>query len=180
MARSKSFGPPPKTIGIREQAMFIRMRLPGFKTKFNGPTLIATGDIQPGELCKTYRVRLEYRVGRPPRVRVLSPALQTRGEEQIPHMYLQKHLCLYLPWGGFWGPDMELAKTIIPWASLWLYYYELWHATGEWLGGGHQPGDNETIHKEENHNERAPSQTVSHPEPRRRRNQRRLRRGFPR
>ena len=21
-------------------------------------------------------------------------------------------------------------ETIVPWASLWLYYYEVWHATG--------------------------------------------------
>ena len=30
-------------------------------------------------------------------------------------------------------------ETIVPWASLWLYYYEVWHATGEWLGGGEHP-----------------------------------------
>ena len=32
-----------------------------------------------------------------------------------------------------------LANTIIPWAIEWLYYYELWLATGEWLGGGEHP-----------------------------------------
>ena len=29
-----------------------------------------------------------------------------------------------------------IANTIIPWTVEWLYYYELWLATGEWLGGG--------------------------------------------
>ena len=31
---------------------------------------------------------------------------------------------------------MLLAKTTVPWASRWLYYYELWLVTGKWLGGG--------------------------------------------
>jgi hypothetical protein len=36
---------------------------------------------------------------------------------------------------------MKIATTIIPWLSLWLYYYEVWHATGEWMGGGIEHGD---------------------------------------
>lgn len=32
-----------------------------------------------------------------------------------------------------------LADTIIPWTVEWLYFYELWLATGEWLGGGEHP-----------------------------------------
>jgi hypothetical protein len=31
---------------------------------------------------------------------------------------------------------MPLAMTVIPWISEWLYFYELWLVTGEWLGGG--------------------------------------------
>jgi hypothetical protein len=34
---------------------------------------------------------------------------------------------------------MYIHESIVPWTSLWLYYYEIWHATGEWLGGGHDP-----------------------------------------
>ena len=29
-----------------------------------------------------------------------------------------------------------ISNTIIPWTIEWLYFYELWLATGEWLGGG--------------------------------------------
>ncbi|MDY0295864.1 MAG: hypothetical protein RB296_00975 [Acidobacteriota bacterium] len=35
---------------------------------------------------------------------------------------------------------MIIAKTIVPWASEWLIFYELWLATGEWLGGGIHAG----------------------------------------
>ncbi len=57
-------------------------------------------------------------------------------------MYDQKRLCLYLP--GQWSGEKPIAVTIVPWASVWLYFYEVWRATGEWLGGGVEPcGDEE-------------------------------------
>jgi len=31
---------------------------------------------------------------------------------------------------------MLLADTIVPWLMSWLFFYEIWHAIGEWLGGG--------------------------------------------
>ena len=35
---------------------------------------------------------------------------------------------------------MPIADTIIPWTSEWLFFYELWLATGgEWLGEGEHP-----------------------------------------
>ena len=46
-------------------------------------------------------------------------------------MYDQERLCLYLPGSGEWSGGMSLAHTVIPWVSVWLFYYELWHATGE-------------------------------------------------
>ena len=37
---------------------------------------------------------------------------------------------------GEWNPTMLLSRTIVPWASEWLLFYELWVITGVWLGGG--------------------------------------------
>ncbi|AIQ89412.1 protein of unassigned function [Methylobacterium oryzae CBMB20] len=31
---------------------------------------------------------------------------------------------------------MLLGRTIVPWAILWLWFFEDWLATGEWRGGG--------------------------------------------
>lgn len=58
-------------------------------------------------------------------------------------MYGQKTLCLYRPSKNEWDSPMSLADTVLPWTSLWLFYYEIWLATGEWLGGGEHPGDRE-------------------------------------
>ena len=58
-------------------------------------------------------------------------------------------LCLHFP--GEWDPRMLISETIIPWASEWLYFHELWLATGEWHGGGHNPSPKapETLSKSE-------------------------------
>ena len=61
----------------------------------------------------------------------------------------QKRLCLYLPGSGQWTGEMVLATTVVPWAALWLYHYEMWHLTGEWLGGGHEPGDEKIPYRHE-------------------------------
>jgi hypothetical protein len=31
---------------------------------------------------------------------------------------------------------MLLSQTILPWASEWLFYYELWLASDTWFGDG--------------------------------------------
>lgn len=54
-------------------------------------------------------------------------------------MYQQKTLCLFNPTKGDWNSRMRIDSTILPWATLWLYFYEVWHATGAWLGGGDHP-----------------------------------------
>lgn len=63
-------------------------------------------------------------------------------------MYGQESLCLYLPNSGEWTPEMPIAVTIVPWASVWLYFYEFWYATGEWLGGGVEPDTTPPIRRE--------------------------------
>lgn len=127
-------------LGIREQAARLRMAFPGFSTRVRGAWLTAEGVIQPTPLNDAYRVQFRYAVGEPPEIRVLSPALICReGEARIPHMYDQERLCLYLPGAGQWSGELSLGHAFVPWTALWLYYYELWHATGEWLGGGVEP-----------------------------------------
>ena len=85
-----------------------------------------------------------------PLVQVLDPHLRpnpdARDEAPLPHVYLHPSdppsspLCLFDPRKNEWHAGMLIAKTIVPWAARWLWYYELWDATGEWHGGGeHAP-----------------------------------------
>ncbi|MDZ4258235.1 MAG: hypothetical protein U0974_02510 [Gemmatimonadales bacterium] len=41
---------------------------------------------------------------------------------------------MYRPGEWRWNSSASLAETIVPWAALWLYYYEAWQVTGVWYG----------------------------------------------
>jgi hypothetical protein len=130
-----------RALTLREQADRIRMGWPSFTVRCTRDQLVATGLMQPTPLNDTYRVRIVYESGEPPKAYVDSPPLRVRGDGQpIPHVYPGPRPCLYLPGEGEWTNRRSLARTIIPWLALWLYYYELSHATGEWRGGGADHG----------------------------------------
>jgi hypothetical protein len=96
------------------------------------------GTIQPTPLSIGYTVSVRLRPEWSPEMRVLEPELRPRnGVEKLPHVYPDGSLCLHLY--GDWHPGMFVAETALPWASFWLYFYEVWHATGLWLGGGTHP-----------------------------------------
>lgn len=83
-------------------------------------------------------MRINYSQGQQPIIRVVKPPLlKHKNGDKIPHVFPGDKLCLYS--SGEWSNRDSIARTIVPWTSLWLFYYELWHATGKWLGGGHEP-----------------------------------------
>lgn len=127
---------------LTAQDQLIRMRYtwPGFKSAMRGERMLATGMIQPTALSEVYLVRIEYALGEAPRAYVLRPALRPRDNgDPIPHTYPGPRPCLYLPDSGEWTQSKSIAATIVPWLTLWLLFYEVWHATGDWLGGGSHP-----------------------------------------
>ncbi len=105
-----------------------------FRVVSRGSQYIWRGTLQPSPLSEVYTVEIRYRFGESPHVVIISPPLRKRGKEPIPHLYANASLCLYT--SGQWSGRDFIALTIVPWTVLWLYYYEAWHATGEWLGGG--------------------------------------------
>jgi hypothetical protein len=99
-------------------------------------------DVTPSPLSRFYRLRIEFRQGDTPAVFVESPGLNLLADgRRLPHVYLQypPRLCLYLPRTFEWLPWMRIDRTIVPWAVLWLFYYEEWLASNEWKGGGEHP-----------------------------------------
>lgn len=125
---------------ISQQFGNMRTKYGHFKSKINRNCLIVNGHLQPTSRSESYNFILEYTLNTKPRVKIISPNLKRNSKgEEIPHMYRQKHLCLYQPkYKEFKSTDF-LSETIIPWIALWLYYYEQWHITGKWLGGGEHP-----------------------------------------
>lgn len=118
----------------------MRTLFPYFKLQREVGHYLWYGDFQPTPTMEVYRVRIGYRLDVRPDIKVMYPKLVPRSTgEAIPHTYPKNRLCLYKPGTGQWNGEMFLADTIVPWTSLWLFYYETWHYTGEWLGGGEHP-----------------------------------------
>lgn len=138
--RSHFFRRPPLSIAIQAHGLVAAQ--PQSRSSFTGRGgLVWRGSARPTPLSEEYRIQIRYRVTDWPETKVLSPALQQRGGELIPHMYRQEALCLFNPGKGEWDGHMKLASTILPWCCLWLYFYEVWFVTGQWHGGGDHPDE---------------------------------------
>ena len=96
------------------------------------------GALQPTPESHAYDVVILHEPDRMPLVCVERPSIR----KDAWHRYRDGSLCLYWPKEWRWSPRESLAETIVPWTAFWLYYYELWCVTGEWLGPSspHRPG----------------------------------------
>jgi len=139
MARSKSFITA-RSLTIEEQILRMQSVCPWFKLRRVRRQVDATwiGEVRPTPLCDLYTVSLRHRTNWCPEVRVLSPALRIRqGAKSLPHIYRDGSLCLHTL--SDWQPSRFVADYVVPWISIWLYFYEVWFATGVWIAGGTHP-----------------------------------------
>ena len=101
--------------------------------------------IAPSDIGRSYHCMLRVSPSRQaPETYVLGPNLiELANGRRPPHIYRDSShgvkLCLWLPRQREWVPQMRLIDTYIPWACEWLWYFEFWLATGEWIGGGEHP-----------------------------------------
>jgi hypothetical protein len=127
-------------LSVGSQWAWMQRLYPHFDSRCNRMMLTTVGQVQPTPLSDVYTFKLTYQAHQPPSIWVIDPKLVPREPGgRIPHMYDQDRLCLYLPGANEWSGDKILAEFIVPWISVWLEYYEAWHITGEWLGGGVEP-----------------------------------------
>ena len=100
----------------------------------------------PLPLSRVYDIRIEFEEGGRPEIFVDGPDLHVlSGGRHVPHLYRQKppKLCLYLPKAYEWQSWMRLDQTVVPWATLWLFYFEEWLGSDDWKGGGMHPGEDD-------------------------------------
>jgi len=120
--------------GFRLHALFPQFTATG-RTRGRG---VWRGTVKPSELSDTYTVQISYVPPKRPDIHVVDPPLQLHPDhKRLPHVYTGNSLCLYT--FGEWHPGLYIADTIIPWISLWLFFYEIWILTGNWKGGGTNP-----------------------------------------
>lgn len=82
-----------------------------------------------GDFSK-FKIKVEYGANTAPRVFVTSHRL----DKECPHLYEDGRLCLYKPTIFIWKDHHSIAGDIVPLVYAWLYFYEKWVETGEWLG----------------------------------------------
>ncbi len=94
--------------------------------------------IKPTVVSKEYKIKmLAKQNSKKVSVFVIAPKVtKYENGKKVPHLYSNTSLCLFYPEYNEWKYTDLWSETIIPWTSLWLYYYEVWQETGEWLGGG--------------------------------------------
>lgn len=127
--------PEPRTLAQQYGAM--KRLHPQFAALWGANQITWTGSVRPSGMSDLYRIAISYRLGGVPTINVLSPELVKRPDQSsFPHVYPGDHPCLYDPKLKEWTPADLIAETVLPWASEWLFFYEYWRATGEWLGGG--------------------------------------------
>lgn len=129
-----------KKISLIVQEKTLLKAFPESKTKRSRFKLSWKGNLKPTALSREYTVEVilndnntvEIFVKEPKKLRLY------KDEKQLPHTYstTKQKLCLFYPNNKEWSKRTLLVDTIIPWASEWLFFYEIWLFTGEWLGGG--------------------------------------------
>jgi len=115
-----------------QQVRSMKRAFPHFRwTVTRGGGVEWHGTLQPTPESPCYQLRVLHQPNLFPRSWVVTPRLHP----DAPHRYPSDgRICLYWPKEWHWKPSESLADTIIPWLAFWLYYYELWLLTGEWLG----------------------------------------------
>ncbi len=124
---------------ISAQARSIQEIYSNWEVYYSSRNLTAKGVIQPSVWSPFYHVRLVYDRREPsPEVTLTSPEIKRRNGKLPPHLLdsKKKTLCLYYYKFNEWSQSQLISRTIIPWITLWLYYYEHWLMAGKWLGGG--------------------------------------------
>ncbi len=126
---------PRHIVEIHEQRNRMRMAWPDFDCRLQGSLLVCRGSVTPSPINAKYDVVIRYRAGEKPRTLVEAPQLRPReDEEKIPHTFPDGSLCL--SYRDQWTGEKYIAATTVPWTQEWLFFYEAWLVTGEWLGGG--------------------------------------------
>ena len=96
--------------------------------------------LQPTIISKPYGIKICLDKFLGVSVFVVNEKLEVaKNRKKLPHVYshTEQKLCLYSWKKRQWTKEKLISTTIIPWASEWLEFYELWLISGKWLGGGH-------------------------------------------
>ena len=134
-----------KVITLPRQQSDLLYTFKGAECVIKKDVLLWKGKIKPTPLSKEYDVFIKYQINRLPRIQVFvtSDELKELDNPDFPHKYKiikdKNTVKICLDRYQVFNKYNYISTTIIPWTIEWLYYYEIWLATGKWLGGGEHP-----------------------------------------
>lgn len=130
-----------KSLSLVQQKMALIELYPEGICSINQGVLIWSGKIKPTTISREYNIKIMYKGFGRPKVLLVDKNIKGIDKVDFPHHYgIDKSnntvdLCLYM--NNEFDDSKLIAIYIIPWIKEWLFYYELWLSTGEWMGGGH-------------------------------------------
>jgi len=126
----------PRRLTVSDQRRMMERHCPQFQiVRSTNPGIVWLGQLRPSPLSIAYTIEICYRRRRKPQVWVRHPELRITPEQyRFAHIYSEGCLCLNAD--DEWSDCLPIATTVVGWISEWLLYYEIWRATGQWMGGG--------------------------------------------
>jgi len=109
------------------QKLNMASRFPQFKAIKQSYGFDFIGVLKPR--TSEFTVKIVYGKYKHPRVYVEKPELLSWK-----HRYEDGSLCIYKHSELNWRKELLVSKYIIPLTCMWLYFYEIYILTGDWLG----------------------------------------------
>lgn len=129
-----------RDIPIHIQRAAFQAKIPESDLYLKRDYLRARGKISPTPRSRWYTYEVKYKSQQNIRIFILDPLIKTElNGKKAEHLYKDGSLCLFFPKAKEFDSKKLIVDYIIPWISLWLFFYEAWLVTGKWLGGGIHP-----------------------------------------
>ena len=129
-----------RDIPIHIQRAAMKAKIPESDIYLDKNYLRARGKMKPSPRSCWYSYEIKYRFKDNIKIFILDPLIKTElNGKKAEHLYKDGSLCLFFPKAKEFNSKKLIVDYIIPWISLWLFFYEIWLVTGEWKGGGIHP-----------------------------------------
>ncbi|MFD6165196.1 hypothetical protein ACFWFR_08395 [Oerskovia sp. NPDC060287] len=124
----------PVRTSLAVQALWLQRAFPEGTVRLQPSALVWRAHVRPLPSAGTYLLELRADGRTAPSIRVIDPDLVPDNHGRIPHVYEDGSICVAQ--AGDWRRSMLFVRTVVPWALEWLVFYEMWLATGIWMGDG--------------------------------------------
>lgn len=114
-------------ITLYEQLQDIVRKFPFLKCRLKKNRLCCVGTFKSSLSGSEYEVKIIKQGNNPPRVKIIKPSIRKK------HVYPDGSLCFYHYKNFKWDNNYLISDYHIPWTSAWIYFYEVWLITDEWV-----------------------------------------------